>query len=61
MNEKTEIRSVELVRKIRDEQARQLSGKSNVEIIAFFRQAGEKARQYAQQLHVQKTAPTQKS
>ncbi len=61
MNEKTQIKSVELVRSIRDAQARQLSGKSNAEIIAFFRQAGERARQYAQKLYVQKSAPTQES
>ena len=49
MNEKANIRCVELVRSIRDAQARQLSGKSNAEIIEFFRQAGERARQYAKQ------------
>lgn len=49
MDEKTNIRCVELVRSIRDAQARQLSGKSNAEIIEFFRQAGKRARQYAQQ------------
>ena len=49
MNEKTNIRCVELIRSIRDAQARQLSGKSNAEIIEFFRQAGKRARQYAQQ------------
>lgn len=49
MDEKTNIRCVELVRSIRDAQARRLSGKSNAEIIEFFRQAGKRARQYAQQ------------
>ncbi len=61
MKEKTEIRSVELVRSIRDLQARQLSGKSNAEIIAFFQQAGERARQYAQKLYAPKSAPTQRT
>lgn len=41
MKEKTEIHAVELVRRIRDEQAELLEGKSQEEIIAFFRRAGE--------------------
>jgi hypothetical protein len=44
MEEKTEIKAVELVRSIRDRQAELLAGKSNEEIIAFFRIAGDKAR-----------------
>ena len=44
MEEKTEIKAVELVRAIRDQQAEFLSGKSNDEIIGFFRRAGEAAR-----------------
>ena len=43
MAEKTEIKAVELVRSIRDRQAELLAGKSNEEIIEFFRQAGEAA------------------
>lgn len=58
MNEKTNIRCVELVRSIRDAQARQLSGKSSVEIIAFFRRAGERARQYAQQQRTHQVVKT---
>ena len=42
------VRAVELVRRIRDEQAEELAGKSNEEIIAFFRRAGEEARKAAQ-------------
>jgi hypothetical protein len=39
MEEKTEIHAVEMVRRIRDEQAEQLKGKSTKEIPAFFRKA----------------------
>jgi len=48
MDETTPIRAVDLIRRIRDEQAGQLAGKSNEEIIAFFRRAGEEARKAAQ-------------
>jgi hypothetical protein len=48
MAENTEIRAVEMVRRIRDEQATMLTGKSNAEIIAFFKEAGEAARVQAQ-------------
>ena len=44
MEEKTEIHAVELVRRIRDEQAQLLEGKSNDEIIDFFRRAGDVAK-----------------
>ncbi len=47
MAEKTQIKAVEMVRRIRDEQARLLEGKSPAEIIAFFRKAGEAARRDA--------------
>jgi len=47
MAEKTEIRAVEMVRRIRDEQAKMLAGKSPAEIIAFFKEAGEAAREQA--------------
>jgi len=47
--EKTKaIQAVELVRRIRDEQAAALSGKSTDEVIAFFRHAAEQAREDAQ-------------
>jgi hypothetical protein len=44
MSETKVIRAVELVRQIRDQQAQQLADKSEAEIIAFFRRAGEAAR-----------------
>jgi hypothetical protein len=53
MAENTEIRAVEMVRRIRDEQATMLTGKSNAEIIAFFKEAGEAARPQAQSQRVQ--------
>lgn len=37
------IHAVEMVRKIRDRQARRLAGKSSAEIMAFYRAAGEAA------------------
>ena len=39
----TKFRAVEMVRRIRDRHARQLAGKSEAEIIAFYRAAGEAA------------------
>ena len=48
MSGKTEIQCVEMVRSIRDVQAKQLADKSDAEIIAFFNRAGEKARRYAE-------------
>ena len=37
------LRAVEMVRRIRDRHARQLAGKTEVEIITFYRVAGEAA------------------
>ena len=45
MSEKNEIRSLEMVRRIRDKMATVLEGKSHAEIIAFFQKAGDIARQ----------------
>ena len=39
----TKLRAVEMVRRIRDRHARQLPGKTEAEIIAFYRAAGEAA------------------
>jgi len=47
MNEKIEIRSVEMVRQIRDEMAEILKGKSHSEIISFFKKAGDVVREEA--------------
>ncbi len=40
---KAKLRDVEMVRRIRDRHARQLPGKTEAEIIAFYRAAGEAA------------------
>ena len=47
MVETKSIRAVEMVRRIRDELARELEGKSAEEIIAFYRRAGDAAREAA--------------
>lgn len=44
MAETKQIRAVEMVRRIRDGLARELAGKSDAEIIAFYRKAGDAAR-----------------
>lgn len=45
MDATKQIRTVEMVRRIRDELARELAGKSEAEIIAFYRKAGDAARE----------------
>ena len=35
------VRTIDMVRRIRDRHARQLAGKTDAEIIAFYRAAGE--------------------
>jgi hypothetical protein len=57
MKEKMQIKAVEMVRRIRDEQARMLSGKSKSEVIAFFRKAGEDARQAAKKKQLEPSLP----
>jgi hypothetical protein len=44
MEEKIQIKAVDMVRSIRDQQAQLLKGKSEAEIIGFFGRAGEAAR-----------------
>ena len=39
----TKLRAVQMVRRIRDRHARQLAGKTEAEIIAFYRAAGQAA------------------
>lgn len=57
MGEKAQIRAVEMVRRIRDEQAQMLAGKSRTEIIAFFKKAGEAAREGAKQKRAARSQP----
>ena len=47
MAETKQIQAVEMVRRIRDELARELAGKSDADIIAFYRRAGDAARESA--------------
>lgn len=47
MDKTEEIRAVEVVRRIRDQQARQLEGKPEAEIVEFFNRAGDEARRRA--------------
>ena len=47
MSKTKPIRAVEMVRQIRDEMARELAGKSEAEIIAFYSKAGNAAREMA--------------
>ena len=47
MAEMKPIQAVDMVRRIRDELARELEGKSQAEIIAFYNKAGEAARESA--------------
>ena len=49
MEEKIQIKAVDMVRSIRDRQAQMLKGKSEAEIIDFFRKAGEAARNEAEE------------
>ena len=52
--EKNETRAVEVVRRIRDEHAALLAGKSDAEVLEFFRQAGRAAREEARKRAVQR-------
>ena len=47
MSKTKPIRAVEMVRQIRDELARELAGKSEADIIAFYSKAGNAARELA--------------
>ena len=42
------LRALAMVRRIRDRQARQLAGKTDAEIIAFYRAAGDVAMEHLQ-------------
>jgi hypothetical protein len=52
------LRAVEMVRRIRDRHARQLAGKTEAEIIAFYRAAGRAA---TEDLHVRAKARGRKT
>lgn len=44
MGKKTDIDAIDVIRRIRDRHAELLQGKSNEEIMEFFRKAGERFR-----------------
>jgi hypothetical protein len=52
---KNEIRAVDLVRRIRDEQASSLAGKPDAEVLEFFHRAGLAAREEARTRALQRT------
>ena len=58
MAETQAIKAVELVRKIRDDQAAALAGKSEDEVLAFFHRAAEAAREDARR-RMQRSARSQ--
>lgn len=60
MGHETEVRAVDMVRRIRDKQARMLLGKSDAEIIEYFRQAGEFARERALARPVPAASPSKR-
>lgn len=47
MSETKQIRAVDMVRQIRDDLSGELAGKSEAEVIAFFKRAGDAAREAA--------------
>lgn len=55
MAETKQIRAVDMVRRIRDELAHELAGKSDAEIIAFYRRAGDAARELTERGQPSKT------
>ena len=57
MSETKTIRAVDLVRRIRDEQASKLAGKSEAEVIAFFKRAGDAAKKAAEEQMSSKSSP----
>ena len=57
----TDIHAVDMVRKIRDRHAKALAGKSEAEIIAFYRAAGEAAMRGTTPSAPRRTAPARKS
>jgi len=44
MAEKNEVKAIDMVRRIRDEQAEAMAGMSDAEVIEFYRRAGERSR-----------------
>jgi hypothetical protein len=59
MAETQAIKAVELVRKIRDEQAAALAGKSEDEVLAFFHRAAQAVRDEARRRRDRRPASTE--
>jgi len=57
----TRVRAVDMVRRIRDQQAKALAGKSAVEVIAFYRAAGRAAAQDVASSVSSRRAPANKA
>jgi hypothetical protein len=57
----TRVRAVEMVRRIRDRQAKALAGRSAAEIIAFYRAAGVAAAQDVARSPRSRSTPTHKA
>ena len=57
MKQTSEIRSVDLVREIRDAQANELAKKSSSEIIEFFNRAGNRAKRTRRSSKASRTPP----
>ncbi len=55
------VRAVEMVRRIRDRQAKALAGKSATEVVAFYRAAGEAATQDAAASVASRRTPANKA
>ena len=57
----TSIRAVNMVRRIRDRQAKALAGKGAAEVIAFYRAAGDEAKQAAKPSVSSRRTPANKA
>lgn len=57
MKDKIQIKAVEMVRRIRDEQAQMLADKSTAELIDFFKKAGEAAREHSKRRQTPQPQP----
>jgi hypothetical protein len=55
--EKTEVHAIEMVRKIRDEQAALLASKSKEEVVEYFRKAGQRVIEQARQARPNQLSP----
>ncbi|MCI0422406.1 MAG: hypothetical protein L0312_24820 [Acidobacteria bacterium] len=56
MKQRTEIKAVSLVRRIRDTQAKGLANRSTVEVMDFFNRAAERAQKRASRLRLTSTS-----